>query len=76
MQNPVIVGAVRTPIGRFRGTLSPISATALGAKVDITLATGGFHTLHPGDTYFGFVQGTGGNWIELFVIADHKEREG
>ena len=33
MQNPVIVGAVRTPIGRFRGTLSSIPATRLGAIV-------------------------------------------
>ena len=33
MKNPVILGAVRTPIGRFRGTLAPLSATELGAKV-------------------------------------------
>lgn len=31
MINPVIVSAVRTPIGRFQGTLAPISATRLGA---------------------------------------------
>jgi len=30
MQNPVIVGAVRTAIGRFMGTLAPLSATKLG----------------------------------------------
>ena len=31
MKNPVIVSAVRTPIGRFLGTLSSIPATKLGA---------------------------------------------
>jgi acetyl-CoA C-acetyltransferase len=31
MQNPVIVGAVRTPIGRFMGTLSSFPATKLGS---------------------------------------------
>ncbi|WIG61867.1 MAG: thiolase family protein [Ktedonobacterales bacterium] len=29
--DPVLVSAVRTPIGRFLGALSPLSATALGA---------------------------------------------
>ncbi|MCP3982546.1 MAG: acetyl-CoA C-acetyltransferase [bacterium] len=33
MKNAVIVSAVRTPIGRFRGTLSGIPATQLGAQV-------------------------------------------
>jgi acetyl-CoA C-acetyltransferase len=33
MDKPVIVGAVRTPIGRFLGTLSQIPATQLGAMV-------------------------------------------
>ncbi len=33
MQNPVILGAVRTPIGRFRGTLASVPATRLGALV-------------------------------------------
>jgi len=33
MQNPVIVGAVRTPIGKFMGTLASIPATKLGALV-------------------------------------------
>ena len=33
MENPVIVSAVRTPIGRFLGTLAPIQATKLGALV-------------------------------------------
>ena len=33
MQDPVIVGAVRTPIGKFMGTLASIPATKLGALV-------------------------------------------
>ena len=33
MENPVILSAVRTPIGKFMGGLSPLSATELGAKV-------------------------------------------
>jgi acetyl-CoA C-acetyltransferase len=33
MQNPVIVSAVRTPLGSFGGTLSTIGATDLGALV-------------------------------------------
>jgi len=31
MKHPVIVSAVRTPIGRFQGTLAPIQATKLGS---------------------------------------------
>jgi acetyl-CoA C-acetyltransferase len=33
MQQPVILSAVRTPIGRFMGGLSPLAATELGARV-------------------------------------------
>jgi acetyl-CoA C-acetyltransferase len=33
MQQPVILSAVRTPIGKFMGGLSPVVATGLGAKV-------------------------------------------
>jgi acetyl-CoA C-acetyltransferase len=33
MQQSVILSAVRTPIGKFMGGLSPLSATELGAKV-------------------------------------------
>ena len=33
MENPVILSAVRTPIGKFMGGLSPLTATELGAKV-------------------------------------------
>jgi acetyl-CoA C-acetyltransferase len=32
-ERPVILSAVRTPIGKFMGGLSPLSATELGAKV-------------------------------------------
>ena len=31
MKNVMIVGATRTPIGSFRGSLSPLSAVELGA---------------------------------------------
>ncbi|HEV2418518.1 MAG TPA: acetyl-CoA C-acetyltransferase [Terriglobia bacterium] len=33
MNNPVIISAVRTPIGKFQGSLSPLSAVELGACV-------------------------------------------
>ena len=33
MNQPVILSAVRTPIGKFQGTLSSFAATELGAKV-------------------------------------------
>ena len=33
MDQPVILSAVRTPIGKFMGGLSPLSAPELGAKV-------------------------------------------
>src|SRR5271155_2089359 len=33
IEQPVILSAVRTPIGKFMGGLSPLSATELGAKV-------------------------------------------
>src|SRR2546427_5461680 len=31
LESPVILSAVRTPIGKFLGTLAPLKATALGA---------------------------------------------
>src|SRR5687767_13121978 len=31
MKNPVIISAVRTPIGKFQGTLKPLTATQLGS---------------------------------------------
>jgi acetyl-CoA C-acetyltransferase len=33
LRQPVIVGAVRTPVGKFQGALSSFSATELGARV-------------------------------------------
>ncbi|MBI4444121.1 MAG: acetyl-CoA C-acyltransferase, partial [Acidobacteria bacterium] len=33
MEQPVILSAVRTPVGKFLGTLMPIPATQLGAIV-------------------------------------------
>jgi acetyl-CoA C-acetyltransferase len=33
MEQPVILSAVRTPIGKFQGGLAPLSATELGARV-------------------------------------------
>ncbi len=33
MEAPVILSAVRTPVGKFQGSLSALSATELGAKV-------------------------------------------
>ena len=32
MEHPVILSAVRTPIGKFMGGLAPLSAPELGAK--------------------------------------------
>ena len=42
MKNPVIVDAVRTPIGKFLGTLSSVQATELGAKVVTLSDSSGF----------------------------------
>ena len=33
MEKPVILSAVRTPVGKFQGGLASLSATELGAKV-------------------------------------------
>jgi predicted amidohydrolase len=33
METPVILSAVRTPVGKFQGALSPFSAPELGGKV-------------------------------------------
>ncbi|TET85787.1 MAG: acetyl-CoA C-acyltransferase, partial [Anaerolineales bacterium] len=33
LRQPVILSAVRTPMGRFQGALSPLSATSLGSIV-------------------------------------------
>ena len=39
MENPVIVSAVRTPIGKFLGTLAGIEAQKLGAHERIYRCT-------------------------------------
>ena len=70
-------GLTNTPADDWIG----LSLTPGGAKVDITGATGGgTHTLtlrHDlGDSFFGVIQGNGGNWIELVVIADHLDIRG
>ena len=49
MNQPVILCAVRTPIGKFQGGLSPFAATELGAKV---VAEAG----SPSDLVFQFIQ--------------------
>ena len=38
MENPVILSAVRTPIGKFMGGLSPLAAPELGATTRVTVA--------------------------------------
>ena len=45
MDNPVIVSAVRTPIGKFLGTLAGIQAPKLGA---IAVSCRRHANLHPG----------------------------
>jgi hypothetical protein len=68
----VTTGLVNDPSEWFGLSLTPG-----GAKVDITSQTGApYYTVHPGDTYFGFVEGNGGNWLELVVIADHLDIRG
>lgn len=68
----VNTGLTNSPASAWIG----LSLTPGGAKVDITSATGGIHTIGLSDSLFGFVQGNGGNWIELVVIADHLDIRG
>jgi hypothetical protein len=68
----VNTGLTNTPASDWIG----LSLTPGGAKVDITVATGGIHTLDMKDTFLGFVQANGGNWIELVVVADHLDIRG
>ena len=39
LRQPVIVNAVRTPVGKFLGALAPFSAPELGARVVGEVAT-------------------------------------
>lgn len=60
MENPVIVGAVRTAIGRFRGTLAPVAAPRLGAVVvREVLARGGVDPGAVDEVIMGNVVGAG-----------------
>jgi hypothetical protein len=73
----VTSGIVNTPSEDWIG----LSLTPGGVKVDITAAAGGgLHKItlptEQGDPFFGIVNGNGGNWIELVVIADHLDIRG
>jgi acetyl-CoA C-acetyltransferase len=60
MDNPVIVSAVRTPIGRFLGTLAPIPATKLGAiAVREAVARAGLSADQVDEVIMGNVVGAG-----------------
>ena len=37
METPIILSAVRTPIGKFQGGLASLSATELGAKAQLNI---------------------------------------
>jgi hypothetical protein len=68
----VNTGLENSPAANWFG----LSLTPGGAKVDITSLTPGTHSLGMSDTYWGFVEGNGGNWIELVVVADHLDIRG
>jgi hypothetical protein len=68
----VNTGLTNSPASDWIG----LSLTPGGEKVDIETATGGIHTLFMGDSFLGFFQGNGGNWIELVVVADHLDIRG
>lgn len=56
MKKVMIVGATRTPIGSFRGSLSPLSAIELGAvTVKRLLESSGFHPGQIDELVFGQV---------------------
>ncbi|MCQ4445202.1 acetyl-CoA C-acetyltransferase [Enterobacter cloacae] len=56
MKQIVIVGATRTPVGSFRGSLAPLSAVELGAvAVQHLLATSGLHADEIDELLFGQV---------------------
>ncbi|WP_336211906.1 acetyl-CoA C-acetyltransferase [Enterobacter sp. P82] len=56
MKNVMIVGAARTPVGGFRGSLASLSAVELGAvAVQHLLATSGLHAYQIDELLFGQV---------------------
>ncbi len=60
MENPVIVSAVRTPIGKFLGTLAPLSASKLGAlAVAEAVARAGIRPDQVDEVILGNVVGAG-----------------
>ena len=60
MDHPVLVSAVRTPIGRFLGALAPISASRLGALVvREAVARAGLEPSAVDEVYMGNVVGAG-----------------
>lgn len=60
MKNPVIINAVRTPIGRFLGTLAPVPATRLGAiAVAEVVARAGVDPAAVDEVIMGNVVGAG-----------------
>jgi len=60
MDNPVIVSAVRTPVGKFLGTLSGIAATKLGAiAVKEAVARAGLSPDQVDEVIMGNVVGAG-----------------
>ncbi|MCK7346949.1 acetyl-CoA C-acetyltransferase [Enterobacter kobei] len=61
MKKVMIVGATRTPIGSFRGSLSPLSAVELGAvTVQRLLESSGLHPEQIDELVFGQVLTAGG----------------
>ena len=60
MEEVVIVSAVRTPIGRFQGTLSEVSAPQLGAiVVREAVKRAGVDPAHVSECIMGNVVGAG-----------------
>ena len=60
MKNPVIINAVRTPIGRFLGTLAPVTATRLGSiAVAEVAARAGVDPVEVDEVIMGNVVGAG-----------------
>jgi acetyl-CoA C-acetyltransferase len=61
MREVVVAGAVRTPIGRFGGALSSLTAAQLGAAAAAeALRRGGISPAHVGEAVFGNARQAGG----------------